>query len=159
MGFSHLSESIKETNDKISGFITGRLIVALDKKSIELEQLKSGKTIYVPLSEQSHIEVRNGSEYQRVSFNEILDTQDHLMGCSLYAGMYARVKTLDREKNFKLPDLDKMSDIEAKRWYTGEVASLGKDHNYDKEYVKELTKWKKQMNNRLKKNKDKGLER
>jgi hypothetical protein len=51
-----------------------------------------------------------------------------------------------------LPNLDEMTDVEAIRWYTAEVAKLMKNRELKTEYGLALLEWKKQMNKRLEEN-------
>lgn len=87
-----LSSHIKETIDRVDGFITGTLIVDMEENTVELEVTKEGKTSYITLSNSDDIEVRNGIEYLKVNIDQALSTKDEIMGCSLFAGLYARVK-------------------------------------------------------------------
>ncbi|MCV9884732.1 hypothetical protein [Metabacillus halosaccharovorans] len=87
-----LAESIKETIDRVDGYITGRLIVDLEKSTVELEQENGGKITYLPLSDLDLIQVRNGDEYVTVYIDQALNDKDQSMNCSLYAGLYGRVK-------------------------------------------------------------------
>ncbi|MCM3411493.1 hypothetical protein [Metabacillus litoralis] len=87
-----LSEHIKETIDRVDGFITGTLIVDLEKSSVELEQTRDGKTTYLPLTDSDFIEVRTGKEYVKVTVKEALVHKDNFLKCSIFAGLYARVK-------------------------------------------------------------------
>lgn len=92
MGFSSLSEHIKETCDKLDGFITGNLIVDLKNQTVELETKLENELVYIPLFDKDHIEVRNDNTYTKIIASNALSTVDSLMGCSLYAGLYTRVK-------------------------------------------------------------------
>ncbi|UGB31668.1 hypothetical protein [Metabacillus sp. B2-18] len=87
-----LSEHIKETIDRVDGYLTGTLIVDLEANTVELEVTNQDKTSYIPLTDSDDIQVRNGNEYITVTIEQALSTKEKYMGCSLFAGMYARVK-------------------------------------------------------------------
>ncbi|MCM3413563.1 hypothetical protein [Metabacillus litoralis] len=87
-----LSEHIKETIDRVDGYLTGTLVVDLEANTVELEVTKQDKTSYISLTNADHIEVRNDTEYEEVTVDQTLNTREKFMGCSLFAGLYARVK-------------------------------------------------------------------
>lgn len=160
MAFSHLQDSIKETIDRIDGYKTGRLIVELDRQSLSLEQSESGKISYLPLPKQAQIEVRGDDGYKQITFEDALETKESLLGSSLYAGLYARVKFLSKEEHLEnFPKLMKLSDMEALNWYTSEVVKVTKGSNNDQEYLNALAEWKNQMNKRFKKTLEQGFDR
>lgn len=82
----HLADHLKETADRIAGYITGRLIVESDTASLQIE---SGAKIC--LTDKHAVEVRNGSEYVSVTLEQALEAQT-VEGWPLYGGLYARVK-------------------------------------------------------------------
>ncbi|HFK2719126.1 TPA: hypothetical protein ACG1DY_004974 [Escherichia coli] len=87
-----LSEHIKETIDRVDGFLTGTLVVDLELSTVELEVTNQNKTSYITLTDSDDIQVRNGNEYIDVTIDQALSTKEKFMGCSLFAGLYARVK-------------------------------------------------------------------
>ncbi|CAM3464508.1 hypothetical protein EDM52_18460 [Brevibacillus invocatus] len=86
-----LSDHMKETADIMAGYITGRLFVENGTVGI---QRSNGQELY--LGEGDHIEVRNGDEYQPVTTWDAL-TAKTVEGWPLYAGLYARVKQMEKE--------------------------------------------------------------
>lgn len=94
-----LSEHMKETIDRIDGFLTGRLIVDLEKQTVELETVVRGRTSYLTLTDLDQIEVRNIDEYIPVTIKEALGTMAAgTKDWPLFAGLYARVKVHKSEK-------------------------------------------------------------
>ena len=49
----------------------------------------------------------------------------------------------------QLPDLSKMTDVEAIHFYTSEFLRLSREGQLNSEYGKALLEWKKEMNKRL----------
>ncbi|TYP69877.1 hypothetical protein [Paenibacillus methanolicus] len=81
-----LSEHMKETADIISGFTTGTMFVL---GGIVGLQLKNGEQLF--LNDSDLIEVRNDTQYIRVSVQQIIETRTD-EGWPLFGGVYTRVK-------------------------------------------------------------------
>lgn len=87
--FEKLSNSIKETTDRVDGYATGILIVERDKQIVSLLI----DDVLLPLRDHDHIEVRNGDgSYFQITRKEALETMDRGMDAPLFAGLYCRVK-------------------------------------------------------------------
>ncbi|WP_052098097.1 hypothetical protein [Paenibacillus stellifer] len=85
-----INEHMKETADIMSGYITGRLVVDLDDRSVGLQKHDGS---LIPLSSACIIEVRNGSLYEPLTITQAL-TAVTVEGWPGYAGLYARVKAI-----------------------------------------------------------------
>jgi hypothetical protein len=88
LAFTQLSEQIKDTINRVDGFTTGTLVVNENEVSL---LLKDGT--WLILSDQRTIEVRNGSEYVSVTYQDALEKKTS-EGWPLLAGLYARVKKI-----------------------------------------------------------------
>lgn len=86
MPFTHISESLKETVDRLDGFVTGTLFV--EDNQVGLYQENGHEII---LDGSYSIEVRNGNMFRRVSVREVLEKKTP-ENWHLYAGLYVRVK-------------------------------------------------------------------
>lgn len=86
MPFTHISESLKETVDRLDGFKTGRLFVENEQVGLYEE---NGQEII--LDDSYSIEVRNDNEYIPITVQDVLE-QKTPEDWHLYAGLYARVK-------------------------------------------------------------------
>lgn len=100
-----LSEHMKETADIMAGFTTGRLFVENGTVGI---QLSNGEEIY--LGEGDHIEIRNGQVYQQITSAEALAAKT-VEGWPLYAGLYARVKQMEKETMIVVEVSDSMTKL------------------------------------------------
>ncbi|MGM7635665.1 hypothetical protein [Bacillus sp. Hm123] len=87
-----LGEHLKETLDRLNGFVTGTLVVETDKQQVSLAIESDGETLDLVLSDSVQIEVRNGDEYEAITIKQALETMDSETGWPLFAGLYARVK-------------------------------------------------------------------
>ncbi|MGJ9381506.1 hypothetical protein [Salipaludibacillus sp. CF4.18] len=86
--FEHLSNSIKETIDRVDGYKTGTLIVERDieRVSILIDD------ILIPLTDADFIQIRNDKVYETITIQQALETSDSVCGWPLYAGFYCRIK-------------------------------------------------------------------
>lgn len=159
MPFEFLSNHMKETADRIDGFLTGCLIVELDKQVVSLGQDMNGRTSYLELTELDHIEVRNGNEYMKISIQQALETMvTGTKDWPLFAGLYARVKVGKKESK-ELKDNNK--NINRIHFYTSKIAQLGSIHPTKRNKAWEsrslrLKKYKAAMNKSFKEGKSNG---
>ncbi|MGJ9383212.1 hypothetical protein [Salipaludibacillus sp. CF4.18] len=86
--FEQLSNSIKETIDRVDGYKTGTLIVERDieRVSILIDD------ILIPLSDSDYIQIRNDKVYETITITQALETSDSVAGWPLFAGFYCRMK-------------------------------------------------------------------
>lgn len=98
MPFERLLNHMKETNDIANFYLTGRLVVDNTNQVVELEQHDNGKLTYITLTDHDLIEIRKGDIYIQITVSTALMYLDAKMGCSLYQGLYARVKRMTEQE-------------------------------------------------------------
>lgn len=86
-----LSEHLKETIDRVDGYLTGTLIIEDNRVYLE----RDGKSIDITNSDK--VEVRNGDEYVLITLDDALNTKTD-EGWPLFAGLYCRVKKAGEPK-------------------------------------------------------------
>lgn len=82
-----LSEHMKETIDRVDGYITGTLFVEDGEVGLQTDKEE------LIVTADHIIEVRNGNEYELVTYEDIL-TKKTKEDWPLFAGLYARVKLI-----------------------------------------------------------------